>query len=272
MGACEAPSPSPISVIEAIPTARPEPVTTYKGRTALAKEGDNLYSIAFEAGFDAADVARWNNLDLEDVILVGQEVRLYPQPDGESQPRDQSPSVTEPIVNPEVASVPAKKPVIPTKNTPKKIPAATSPTTVAVVPAAVPEKSPPKKVPAKGPSKWIWPTRGDIITKFSEKQQKNGIAITGKSGTPVGAAADGRVVYAGSGLIGFGRIIIVKHSDEFLSVYAHNSRIVVSEGDMVAQGQKIAEMGNTDADRVKLHFEIRRYGKPVDPLTYLPKG
>ena len=139
-----------------------------------------------------------------------------------------------------------------------------------------------KTIPAKNivaptqqlnsPSKWIWPTQGEVISKFSAQHQRNGIHIAGESGTPVSAAASGRVVYAGSGLIGFGRIIIVKHSEEFLSVYAHNSRIVVNEGDSVQQGQKIAEMGSTDADRVKLHFEIRQFGKPVDPIKLLSTG
>lgn len=125
---------------------------------------------------------------------------------------------------------------------------------------------------SRNPTDWIWPVRGKVISEFSANRRQNGIEIAGNTGTPVSAAAEGRVVYAGTGLIGYGRIIIVKHSEQFISVYAHNSRLIVNEGDNVVQGQKIAEMGQTDADRVKLHFEIRRNGKPVDPLQLLPKG
>ena len=114
--------------------------------------------------------------------------------------------------------------------------------------------------------------RARLSASIRRKKGKNGIEIAGESGTPISVSADGRVVYAGTGLIGFGRIIIVKHSEQYISVYAHNSRLVVNEGDNVVQGQKIAEMGQTDTDRVKLHFEIRRNGKPVDPLQLLPKG
>ena len=112
---------------------------------------------------------------------------------------------------------------------------------------------------------------GLLVGTFSEQHRRSGIDIAGELGTPVQVAANGRVVYAGSGLIGYGRIIIVKHDERFLTVYAHNSRLVANEGDNVRRGQKIAEMGNTDADRVQLHFEIRLDGKPVNPLRFLPK-
>lgn len=230
IGACASDTPSSVSVYDSNPDARPEPVTTFKGRTTIVKAGDNLYSIAFEAGFDTADVARWNNMNQDDTILIGQEIRLYP-------PNRNSPTFS----GAESKTIPAKNIVAPTQQ-------------------------------LNSPSKWIWPTQGEVISKFSAQHQRNGIHIAGESGTPVSAAASGRVVYAGSGLIGFGRIIIVKHSEEFLSVYAHNSRIVVNEGDSVQQGQKIAEMGSTDADRVKLHFEIRQFGKPVDPIKLLSTG
>jgi lipoprotein NlpD len=119
---------------------------------------------------------------------------------------------------------------------------------------------------------WSWPANGKVVTSFSEAANLKGIGIGGKAGQPVLASAGGKVVYAGSGLRGYGKLVIIKHNKTYLSVYAHNSEILVKEGQTVAKGQKIAEMGNTDADQVKLHFEIRRLGKPVDPLRYLPSG
>ena len=117
---------------------------------------------------------------------------------------------------------------------------------------------------------WMWPATGKIVSTFSETATLKGIDIAGKSGQPIVASAAGKVVYAGSGLRGYGKLIIVKHNATFLSAYAHNKEIDVKEGQQVAKGQKIAEMGDTDADQVKLHFEIRRLGKPVDPTRYLP--
>ncbi len=171
-------------------------------------------------------------MDQDDTIHIGQEIRLYP-------PANERATVRQPSTS---STSPAKTGTVPTTRS------------------------------TSDPSDWIWPVRGKIISNFSVKLRKNGIAIAGESGAPVSATAAGRVVYAGTGLIGFGRIIIVKHSEQYLSVYAHNSQLNVNEGDTVQQGQKIAEMGSTDADRVKLHFEIRRNGKPVDPLKFLPKG
>jgi murein DD-endopeptidase MepM/ murein hydrolase activator NlpD len=116
---------------------------------------------------------------------------------------------------------------------------------------------------------WIWPASGKVIGQFSEAGSK-GLDIGGKAGDAVIAAGDGKVVYAGTGLRGYGKLIIVKHNATFLSAYAHNQNLLVKEGQTVSKGQKIAEMGNTDADQVKLHFEVRRQGKPVDPMKYLP--
>ena len=120
---------------------------------------------------------------------------------------------------------------------------------------------------------WNWPARGTLLARFqSNGSLNNGIDIAGQLGEPVKAAADGAVVYAGRGLIGYGEMIIIKHDETYLSAYAHNSRLLVSEGDQVKVGQTIAEMGSSGTDRVKLHFEIRRKGQPVDPLAYLPKS
>jgi lipoprotein NlpD len=118
---------------------------------------------------------------------------------------------------------------------------------------------------------WVWPTRGKLLHAFSEGLNPKGVAIGGESGQAVMASAAGKVVYSGSGLRGYGKLIIIKHSDTYLSVYAHNRQLLVKEGERVARGQKIAEMGDSDSDRIALHFEIRRLGKPVDPLKYLPE-
>lgn len=120
------------------------------------------------------------------------------------------------------------------------------------------------------PGFWAWPAVGRVLSRYSEGDSK-GLDIIGTRGQPVHAAASGRVVYQGSGLRGYGQLIIIKHNDEFLSAYAHNDRIYVKEGDVVKRGQKIADMGSSGSDRVKLHFEIRRQGIPIDPLKYLPK-
>ncbi|MEP7246538.1 MAG: peptidoglycan DD-metalloendopeptidase family protein, partial [Gammaproteobacteria bacterium] len=117
---------------------------------------------------------------------------------------------------------------------------------------------------------WIWPAKGELIYRFGDSGKLKGVGISGKAGQPVLAAAAGKVVYSGSGLRGYGKLVIIKHSDTFLSVYAHNNEILVKEGDRVKRGQRIAEMGDTDANRVALHFEIRRFGKPVDPVAQLP--
>jgi lipoprotein NlpD len=120
-----------------------------------------------------------------------------------------------------------------------------------------------------GSGSWSWPADGQVLNRYTESDSK-GVDIAGTRNAPVRAAANGRVVYQGSGLRGYGQLIIIKHNDEFLSAYAHNDRIHVKEGDAVKRGQKIADMGSTGTDRVKLHFEIRRQGVPVDPLKYLP--
>ena len=117
---------------------------------------------------------------------------------------------------------------------------------------------------------WGWPASGKMISAFSDSAKQKGISIAGKLGQPVLASASGRVIFSGTGIRGFGKLIVIKHNETFLSVYAHNSELLVKEGQNVAKGQKIAEMGSTDTDQVRLHFEIRRLGKPVDPIKLLP--
>jgi lipoprotein NlpD len=151
----------------------------------------------------------------------------------------------------------------------------------APAPATTPPSASPAPMVANAPSsrapgdaadelEWTWPVKGKLVTGFSDNANLKGIDIAGVAGQPVVASAPGRVVYAGSGLRGYGKLVIVKHNSTYLSAYAHNREIVVKEGEQVTRGQKIAEMGSTDADQVKLHFEIRRLGRPADPLKYLP--
>jgi lipoprotein NlpD len=188
--------------------------------------------------------------------------------------------------------VPYKEPVAAaTVAPPKPAPAATAPAASSTAPAASPgtpaarpaasaaQANPatatsPKTAPRPAGSDlargWAWPASGPLLHPFNSGANPKGIAIGGQAGQPVLAAAPGKVVYSGSGLRGYGKLIIIKHDDTYLSVYAHNREILVKEGQRVAQGQKIAEMGSSEADRVRLHFEIRRLGQPVDPLQYLP--
>lgn len=175
----------------------------------------------------------------------------------------------------EVKAEPAKaeakvetKPVIQAP-TPALAPPAPAAMTTPAVPAAAAAVSP-TALPDEDKVDWIWPTQGKVLAPFSESANLKGLDIGGKIGQPVVASAAGRVVYAGNGLRGYGKLIIVKHNKTYLSAYAHNKEILIKEGDTVSKGQKIAELGNTDADQPKLHFEIRRFGKPVDPARYLP--
>jgi lipoprotein NlpD len=155
---------------------------------------------------------------------------------------------------------------------------AVAPEAPAPAPTPAPRVEPAREAPATAaaPSEddaklgWVWPATGKLVTGFSDTANLKGIDIAGKEGQPILASAAGKVVYAGTGLRGYGKLVIIKHNATYLSAYAHNRDIVVKEGQQVAKGQKIAEMGNTDSDQVKLHFEIRRQGKPVDPLKYLP--
>ncbi len=162
---------------------------------------------------------------------------------------------------PVVAAAPVETPP-PIASSPPPVPIAVEPKPVSKAPALPPDDG--------GKLDWGWPAKGRVVTQFSEATSLKGIDIAGSAGQPVTASAGGKVVYAGSGLRGYGKLIIIKHNDAYLSAYAHNRDILVKEGQQVVKGQKIAEMGNTDTDQVKLHFEIRRQGKPVDPLRYLP--
>ncbi|MFD2755879.1 peptidoglycan DD-metalloendopeptidase family protein [Comamonas terrae] len=220
------------------------------------KPGDTLIKIGLEHGQSWKDIARWNNLDNPNVIEVGQVVRVVPPgstgtavaSSGSTSGRGVAPVVVTPIGSSSSAG-------------------SSSTATPAPTPVAAPTPAP----AAKGADDvdFIWPASGTLIAGFDEARNK-GFDIGGKAGDPVVAAADGRVVYAGAGLRGYGNLIILKHNNTYLTAYAHNQSLLVKEDQTVKKGQKIAEMGSTDADRVKLHFEVRRQGKPVDPARYLP--
>ena len=229
------------------------------------RAGDTIMKIATEVNQPWREIARWNNLENPNQIEVGQVLRVVPPP-GSTPPVT---VVTEPARPGAAASPAAPAPGRP------PVPVATQTTPgVAAAPAPAPAPAAPAASaapPSAGADDvdFIWPANGPMIAGFDEAKNK-GLGIGGKAGDPVLAAADGRVVYAGAGLRGYGNLIILKHNNTFLTAYAHNQTLLVKEDQTVKKGQKIAEMGSTDADRVKLHFEIRRSGKPVDPARYLP--
>ncbi|KAF1020288.1 MAG: Murein hydrolase activator NlpD [Paracidovorax wautersii] len=205
------------------------------------QRGDNLYRIALNNSQSQSNLIRWNNLANPNALEVGQVLRVVP-PANESAPAARGVVVT-PVPQPSSSGTP--------------------PTPAPAQPAAAPTGGPDEIV-------WIWPTQGGTVIATFNANTNKGLGISGKAGDPVYAAADGRVVYAGSGLRGYGNLIILKHNNTYLSAYAHNQTLLVKEDQAVKQGQKIAEMGSSDSDRVKLHFEIRRQGQPVDPMRYLP--
>jgi lipoprotein NlpD len=184
------------------------------------------------------------------------------EPYSEAMAREMAKAPVEPVVI--AKAEPSRAPTAPT-------PAAVPPAAPAAVPAT-PSTAPagPTSADADDDIDWVWPARGKLVTGFSDTANLKGIDIAGQAGAPVIASAGGKVVYAGAGLRGYGKLVIIKHNNKFLSAYAHNREILVKEGQQVTRGQKIAEMGSTDADQTKLHFEIRRLGKPMDPLKYLP--
>ncbi len=198
----------------------------------IVRSGDTLHSIAWRYRLDYRQLARWNRLANPNLIFVGQKLRL----------RAPSPPKT------------VAKPVAP--RAPQRRPAAAKPSPAVQTRSAA--------------LQWIWPATGAVRPATSALGTK-GIEILGKRGQPVKAAAAGRVVYSGSGLRGYGRLIIVKHNEKFLSAYAHNERLLVAEGATVKSGESIAEMGDSEAKTVMLHFEIRRDGKAVEPLKLLPR-
>jgi lipoprotein NlpD len=220
------------------------------------KPNDTLIRVGLESGQSYKDIARWNALENPNRIEVGQVLRIVPP-------------VTEAVAPSKslVQGTTTSAPIAP-------LPAKTASAPVAPVSSPSPATTPPAAVTSGTASSdddmgWIWPSNGSVLTGFDEVKNK-GLDIGGAAGDPVLASADGKVVYAGEGLRGYGKLIILKHNNTYLTAYAHNQALAVKEDQTVKKGQKIAEMGSSDADRVKLHFEVRRQGKPVDPAKYLP--
>ncbi len=256
----------PAPAVPAVMDAQGQPVKPLPGAENAGKPGfytvkpgDTLIKIGLETGQNWKDIARWNGLDNANQVEVGQVLRITP-----------------PVAVAPPAGVAVAKPVTTTTITAATVPSA-SPASAAKPPASasavvtVPAPAPTAPVAASSQDEinWIWPASGVILAGFDEVKNK-GLDLGGRAGDPVVAAADGRVVYVGAGLRGYGNLIILKHNNTYLTAYAHNQTLLVKEDQSVRQGQKIAEMGSSDADRVKLHFEVRRQGKPVDPAKHLP--
>jgi lipoprotein NlpD len=213
------------------------------------KQGDTLIRIGLESGQSHRDIARWNALENPNRIEIGQVLRVVPPEEA---------VVTKPVAAPKVtSSVLASAGAVPAP--------APAPAKAASAPPATSSNS-----STEDDIAFAWPAKGEALEGFDEAKNRKGLDIAGAAGDPVFAAADGKVVYADSGLRGYGKLIILKHNSLYLTAYAHNQTLLVKEDQMVKKGQKIAEMGNTDADRIKLHFEVRKQGKPVDPSKYLP--
>ncbi|MEG3792582.1 peptidoglycan DD-metalloendopeptidase family protein [Lysobacter sp. CCNWLW3] len=235
----------------------PVRVSTPKyGASAVVQRGDTMYGIAFRNGIDARDLAAWNGIGAPYTIYPGQRLKLYPGSGNAaaarppvSRPPPARPTVTTPATG--VAATPVVRPPV----------------------ATAPSRPPPAATaPVSSGIDWRWPADGQLLSRYvAGEPTKQGIDIAGSSGAPVRAASDGVVVYSGSGLVGYGELIIIKHNDAWLSAYGHNRNRLVNEGQLVKSGQQIAEMGRSGAARDMLHFEVRYNGKPVDPLLYLPK-
>ena len=229
----------------------PVKVSTPKhGATVVVQRGDTLYRIAAGNGISVLDLAMWNDISPPYTIYPGQRLRLYPRDGGTAAAR--RPAARPPAATPGHPPAPARP--------------ATPPARPATPPPAVPT------APADSGLAWRWPAQGELVGRYAAGDPtRQGIDVAGSGGQPVLAAADGVVVYSGSGLVGYGELVIVKHNDAWLSAYGHNRARLVNEGQLVKAGQQIAEMGRTGAARDMLHFEIRYNGKPVDPLQYLPR-
>ncbi|BBI99551.1 lipoprotein NlpD/LppB [Ferrigenium kumadai] len=248
----------------------------WRPQVHIVEKGDTLYSIAFNYGLDYHELAELNGIQDPNVIQIGQQIRLFASAAAarpaavESKPlvKDQ-PKVVKYAYNEAAAAQ------IDQVQQPGKTAAATpaKPSDVQPKPQPKSESKPADdSADADEALEWSMPAKGKVVGEFSESANRKGIDIAGKLGQPVFASAPGKVVYSGSGLRGYGKLVIIKHNNTYLSAYAHNDQVLVKEGQSVTRGQKIAEMGNTDADQVKLHFEVRRLGKPVDPAKYLPLG
>lgn len=234
----------------------------------IVVRGDTLYGIAFRHGLDWRDVAAWNAIPAPYTIYPGQKLRLRAagtQVAAASRPAPARPTASAP-------PRPSAPPVAISTPTPTPTPDATPPQAVGAGSSSPPPPRPATPaVPANGPVAWRWPAEGQLVGRFvNGDPTRQGLDIAGNGGQAVRAAADGVVVYSGAGLVGYGELVIIKHTDEWLSAYGHNRKRLVDEGQAVKAGEQIAEMGRTGASRDMLHFEIRRNGRPIDPLPLLP--
>lgn len=242
------------------------PRATIPHRSAAAVDsyvvgrGDTLYSIAWQHGMEVGELARINGIRTPYTIYAGQRLQLRTGQKPQAAPLARPAPIT---ATPLPAPVPASS--TPVRPAPVPAPAATVP------PAPAPAAASSARDSAYDGT-WVWPTRGRLLRGYQQNTNgKKGIDINGHHGQPVNAAAGGKVVYVGSGLVGYGRLIIIKHNESLLSAYGHNSKLLVKEGDHVRAGQLIANMGSSGTNRTALYFEIRKGGKPVDPVQYLPK-
>jgi lipoprotein NlpD len=218
------------------------------------RRGDTLHAIAFNFGLDWRDLARWNSISAPYTIYPDQELRVSP------------PS------RPKVTTAPAKTPA-PVKDRPAATSSSRSSDSVKTTASTEPPKpaATQQRTSMPDPGRWLWPTEGRIVSSFrADDPARNGIEIAGREGQPILATAAGEVVYSGGGLLGYGELIIIKHSDRMLSAYGHNRKRLVTEGQAVAAGERIAEMGKDERNKALLHFEIRRDGNPQNPEKYLP--
>ncbi|GAA4335499.1 peptidoglycan DD-metalloendopeptidase family protein [Pigmentiphaga soli] len=274
LAACGSTPPRTVPVVDRTTPVRPSPSTPpaatagreaiqpVDGDTYVVKRGDTLYQIALDHGQDWRDIAQWNNLTDPNHLLVGQQLKVA-RPSAGARPADASVA--------QVAPVPGPAASAPRPLDEQAPPAASTPAPGDQAAAPSPTRSIPVKPDAPGDKvDWAWPASGKVIETFNESRNK-GLDIAGTPGDPVLAAGDGKVVYSGNGLRGYGNLIIIKHNNVYLSAYAHNRAMLVKEGQSVRRGQKIAELGQTDTDSPRLHFEIRRQGRPVDPSAYLPQ-
>lgn len=288
--AASAPTP-PVARLAPIPGAGPG-TGTY-----VVRPGDTLYSIALEQGVDYRDLARWNKLDDPTKISVGQTLFTAPpeergsavvtigaargsgqvesRPLGANALAQQGGGDGSTKTGPKALRLPYSKENLALLSKTDQTSAAPAPRPAPAAAQPAPQPQPTAPAPAAKPPAgaggvaFIWPAKGKLVAGFSESSNK-GVDIGGKIGDPVVAAAPGRVMYTGTGIRGYGKLIVIKHDDGFNSVYAHNSQILVKEGQTVKRGERIAILGDSDSDTPKLHFEIRKSGKPVDPLKYLP--
>ncbi len=306
LGACASTGPAPVEDLNGSHSrvqhaASASPRATSGTDAYRVERGDTLYSIAFRHGLDFRELARWNRIDAPYTIYPGQTLRLSAAGARAASPHEvaatsrpahppATASKTQVAATPSPATPPKPGTFEPLQITPTTAPAtpatAATPASTAA-PAAPPAASTPapavvapakpatpaaERVAAVGEINWRWPADGTLVGAFvGGDQTRQGIDISGKAGDAVRAAADGTVVYSGNGLVGYGELIIVKHNASFLSAYGHNRTRMVKEGDHVKAGQTIAEMGSSSASRDSLHFEIRKNGKPVNPLDYLPR-